>query len=141
MNKKIQFNKVNANAVYVQDLKDPDDLQNSLFADQYQTALRAIDYYLLNLKPIENEEIGDDIANNIFAITGDRGSGKTSCMLSLTKLLCNENANSLKTLENIKKYNFIAMEIIDPTYFDDRHNIVEIFVAKLYAMYKEKSKN
>lgn len=141
MNKKIQFNKVNANAVYVQDLKDPDDLQNSLFADQYQTALRAIDYYLLNLKPIENEEIGDDIANNIFAITGDRGSGKTSCMLSLSKLLCNENANSLKTLENIKKYNFIAMEIIDPTYFDDRHNIVEIFVAKLYAMYKEKSKN
>ena len=66
------------------------------------------------------------VKNNIIAFLGDRGSGKTSCMLSF--------ANILRDLDKEKRKQ-LFMEVIDPSFFDEHHNILELFVGQLYSLF------
>ena len=68
---------------------------------------------------------------NIIPFLGERGSGKTSCLLTVRK--CVETDEELKD-----KVHFFS--IIDPSYFDHEHNILEIFIGKLYREYKKLEK-
>lgn len=57
-------------------------LENSPFKEQYLNALSEIESYLCTIQD-KSTDRDMDFANNIFAFTGDRGSGKTSCMASV----------------------------------------------------------
>ena len=123
------------------------DFHNSIFRDQYEKALRLIDTYL-NVS--ENLEETDTL--NIIGFCGDRGEGKTSCMYNVKRILeelsssanlfpADKNfgkrfATSLE-LKNLSDYKFFCMDIIDPSYFDYSHNILEILLGKLYSIYSE----
>lgn len=72
------------------------------------------------------------IKNNIIAFLGDRGSGKTSCMLSTEKIILED--------EKYKK-RVLTMDVIDPSFFDEAHNILELFVAQLYTKFAKVSAN
>lgn len=63
----------------------------SAFREQYKNALSAIDQYLaIARKDAHDRDL--DSQNNIFLFVGDRGSGKTSCMLSIGELLLKEKS-------------------------------------------------
>ena len=63
----------------------------SAFKEQYKNALSAIDQYLaIARKDAHDRDL--DSQNNIFLFVGDRGSGKTSCMLSIGELLLKEKS-------------------------------------------------
>lgn len=65
-------------------------IELSAFREQYKNALSAIDQYLaIARKDTHDRDL--DSQNNIFLFVGDRGSGKTSCMLSIGELLLKEN--------------------------------------------------
>lgn len=62
--------------------------------------------------------------NNIIAFLGDRGSGKTSCMRSVAKI-CKERHEE-----------WLFTDEIDPSFFDETHNILEILVGELYGKFR-----
>lgn len=118
-------------------------IELSAFREQYKNALSAIDQYLaIARKDTHDRDL--DSQNNIFLFVGDRGSGKTSCMLSIGELLLKEKSRREEFKDDypdISSLDFYTIDLIDPSYFDSHHNIISLFLAKLYAKYKSKVKN
>lgn len=121
-------------------------MDTSLFKDQYFLALRQIESYLSALKRINGkDDIDLDSVNNIFAFIGDRGSGKTSCMVSLREFLI-ENATDGKAELDKTKFpylhdvQFFSLDLIDPTYFDKNNDLLSLFLAKLYLSFQKLNK-
>lgn len=75
----------------------------------------------------------DKSPNNIVAFLGDRGSGKTSCMMTLRRGLEEPEIYGWEKPES----SLCFMNIIDPSFFDRRHNILEIVIGELYRDFKE----
>lgn len=148
MNKQIVFDFDNDNRPIRETVVD-----GKLFEPQYRQALRQIDTYLgeLELEKTEEKEylyrnnlysetelIADDIDynNNIFSFVGGRGTGKTSCMISVASMLQDEKGKiDRKEYPNIEKTKFTTIDMIDPAYFDQSHNLVSLFLAKLYKKF------
>lgn len=123
------------------------EIEGKLFEPQYKQAMLQIESYLRELELEKTEEnqteqhnksytehIQEDIDynNNIFAFVGERGTGKTSCMISVAGMLT-DNKDVDKTLyPNIDKDKFVTIDLIDPAYFDKSHNLLSLFLAKLY---------
>lgn len=112
--------------------------ENSIFKDIYSTALSQIEGYLsaLGLQSVdESLESLTDKSNNIFAFIGERGSGKTSCMLSVASILKDKPSFITSKYPKINDKDFYTLGMIDPTYFESERNVVSIFVAKLYSRF------
>ena len=87
---------------------------NSIFKDQYAHADR-----------IFSELLNDSDSrkyNNILAFCGERGTGKTSCMKSFI-------GQKIDTVDN----SCFSLAPIDPSFFDESHNIVELVIGRMYA--------
>lgn len=81
--------------------------------------------------------------SNIIAFCGDRGEGKTSCMKSFCNLL--EDKEQLKLFESQKKIDdklncceISIFETIDPAFFDQKHNLIELILGKMYGNMKKR---
>lgn len=114
-------------------------LEVSPFREQYKKSLSEIESYLnaLNEDDIDKDM---DYANNVFAFSGDRGSGKTSCMISVGGFLSKVKSTRSEFKEkypNISETNFFSLDLMDPSYFDSKHNILSLFLAKLYGAYQK----
>lgn len=148
--KKITFDFDNDNRPMREDVAE-----GTLFEPQYKQALRQIDNYLYELrlektelkdrdnnseKKSDTEYISDDIDynNNIFSFIGDRGTGKTSCMISVASILQNKEKIDKKDYPNIDRIKFTNIDLIDPAYFDKSHNLLSLFLAKLYKSFVER---
>lgn len=80
----------------------------------------------------------EDSLSNIIAFTGNRGQGKTSAMLTfVNELMCNKGNSSICFGEKTKTIQFLELDVIDPSTFEDMHNIVEVIVTKMYNAYRE----
>lgn len=93
---------------------------NSVFRNQYVLA-----------KKIFNTLLKDGEVrkyNNIISFCGDRGTGKTSCMMSF-KSQCERDFKDCFFLKEI-----------DPSFFDDTHNIIELVVGSLYSVLSSRRK-
>lgn len=90
-----------------------------------------------------------DYYNNIVAYVGERGTGKTSSMLSVSNVLKKEDGKEEKDkfvksefnleLNNMKKlshYSFHSVGIIDPSMLSHNSNILEIVIAKMFQNFK-----
>lgn len=107
-------------------------LENSLFSEQYKKVLSSLDK-LFSMSDSSTEPDVDNTLNNIISFIGDRGSGKTSCMMSLAKLLKNGLSDKMKDkYRNIAGRSYHHMDRIDPSFFDKSHNVIELFLAGLY---------
>lgn len=122
-------------------------IEDSIFFKQYSLAMSSIaDLVAYNEKLKEqNKRNSHSVHNNIIIFNGDRGSGKTSCMLTIKELLCDNNLKeeyvfrlaingNQKNLLN--KTNFYPTEIIDPIFFDEKHSILELFIGILFKNFK-----
>lgn len=115
----------------------------SIFCNQYRRALRLVDKYLST--PISD-------TTQIVCFSGDRGEGKTSCMQTVREIILSGNKKAetpnhqaseyLKELgcKEIRNSSFEGLDIIDPSYFDSDHNLLEVIVGKLYGRLKELAK-
>lgn len=91
---------------------------NSVFRNQYVLAEKI---FRTLLKDGEARKY-----NNIISFCGDRGTGKTSCMMSF-KSQCERDFDQCFFLKEI-----------DPSFFDDTHNIIELVVGSLYSVLSKK---
>ena len=79
----------------------------------------------------EKDFLSHRVKNNIVAFLGDRGSGKTSCLLSFKEVLRHDSEKSVRELA--EKTFFLS--IVDPSFFDKEHNILEIVIGFIYKEY------
>lgn len=119
---------------------DDEKIEESLFSDQYKKALSSLDNLLsINVPLISKNDDEAGPANNIISFIGDRGAGKTSCMMSITHLLKNGLNGEIKVAYPNVAYNkYYCMERIDPSFFDETHNVIELFLANLYKNFQDK---
>lgn len=118
--------------------------EDSLFGEVYKKAF-------INIEEILNIDNTDDnmntgFQNNIVAFSGERGTGKTSALLSVVKALKARPEEKIKCkiseiskvfdyIDN-KKINFEVLEIIDPSFFSKESNILEIILSRLFKKFK-----
>lgn len=111
--------------------------KDSIFSEQYERALHMTDRYVGNLSK----------ALKVVAFCGERGDGKTSCMETVRGILQHSQdsdnteygkyVESLK-LERLPKYKFECLKVVDPSFFDKSHNVVELVLGQMYLnVYKD----
>lgn len=83
-------------------------------------------------KTVTSSSIQGMHPNNIISFLGERGSGKTSCLMSVLEVFKNRNGNDSKVE---------ILDIIDPSFFDNEHNILEIFIGELYKLFAKAKKD
>lgn len=122
--------------------------QNSLFKEVYAEAAQNAFKIIVDAdKNTKNDkqfyyEIND--YNNIISFTGDRGTGKTSAMISFAKAL--ENHNEFvegdvlyPQFNKIIKYNcnFTCLKVIEPSNFINHESLFEIVISNIFSQLKE----
>lgn len=103
------------------------DYDESMFYAQYNKAYSILkDMMERNYTIIEEEADTITMTPNIIAFCGDRGEGKTSCMESFVEKIKYDGSLSLA-----------FMDLIDPAFFDNDHNVVELILGLLYKNFVE----
>lgn len=148
MNNSIKFN-MNDDDIPVIEEITTNILETSIFSKQYVKAIKEINDLYIEERLINSNNdcfYKTENHNNIFALIGDRGSGKTSCMLSIANLLNSPARRNvfddvIVSDNALNNKEFIPLEIIDPSFFDDKHNILAIIIAKMFARFEKKIKS
>lgn len=142
---KLKINKGEEFKIAIKDIKDGD----TIFYNQYKQALKMLETIVKTSHTIrENEQENresswqsEDYENNIIAFCGERGEGKSSAMCTFIKSLSNIDEELLEDMEiesdEINNTYFDEPIIIDPSQFDDVHNILDIVLAKIYEKFKD----
>lgn len=101
---------------------EKENFNESMFYAQYNKAYSILqDMMARNAAIIKEKAPTITMTPNIIAFCGDRGEGKTSCMESFTQKIKNE-----------EKLSLAFMDLIDPAFFDNDHNVVELILGLLY---------
>lgn len=110
--------------------------ESDIFYDQYLEAAEMLN----DIVTINGGESGADwrnveTENNIIAFCGDRGEGKSSTMMTFMNALLKSG-----TIFNggVKNTVFSKPVVIDPSMFDDVHNILEVIIASLFREFRAK---
>lgn len=131
-----------------------DHFQHSIFKEQYLNAFSEIETYLArvrsqskndNILNLSNQvETDNEYLNNLFAFVGERGTGKTSCMMSIANMLISKGSGQgnaiFDSYPQIREHSFQTINLVDPSYFDHSHNIISIVVAKLFKHFNQASR-
>lgn len=115
------------------------DKSTSIFKEQYEQCFSIIGEIIDQNRRYSVGKL-DFCSNNIVSFIGPRGSGKTSCMTSVAKMLEEENERVTNDKVHLafceeKKFHFLKM--IDPSFFDIKHNILELIIGNMYYEYSE----
>lgn len=103
----------------------------------------------------ENDKIYYNYPNNMIVFTGERGAGKSSALLTFTDSLRNKNSGLFSNdfLEDmvccelpgamekqvgdmLRQTSFFPIPPIDPTTLNEKHQILEVILSRIYAMAK-----
>lgn len=136
MNKELKFYIGEENRIVLENI-DKEVLEKSIFSNQYKKALYTLDSYFA-LQGV-NRQKGIEDASNVFAFIGERGSGKTSCMMSVAKLLDGDGKTGvLDKYRHLKAMRFKSLDLIEPSFFDEYNNIISLVVSQIYTLFKKK---
>ena len=140
--------------------------EDDIFLDQYKQAAEMLNTIVNESKESAENHFLNEYENNIIAFCGERGEGKSSAMLTFINSLyedywedeegeeevednSNDNKkentdkepkryNLFKNYRNLDKKHFAEPIIVDPSQFDEVHNILDIILAKLYRNFSKK---
>lgn len=111
--------------------------KTSFFKDVFEKAYVSVEEIIGHIK----EDAKDDKReiNNIIAFTGERGTGKTTAMLSFANYLKKDirDDDEWKPDSKIKSYRFECVPLIDPSKLTKDENIITLVVAYIYESIKK----
>ena len=116
------------------------DYKESLFLQQYTLCFNQVNSILKSNQSIDMNG-GMECNNNIIVFDGERGTGKTSCMLSVANMLVERPEGFFTDYPEIKNQHFIKLPMLEPSFFDKEHNAVTLFVSRLYKEFLKTEKN
>lgn len=117
---------------------------DDFFFSQYKQAIGVAKKIVEN-SSLDEETVQLENINNIISFIGDRGSGKTSCMLTFANILVEgSDVDELSISSNSKNATncsngFYQLPAIDPSFFNDDYNIIGAFIANIYKVFKSVS--
>lgn len=114
--------------------------KDSLFQEQY---LEAMGSFIDVCRTLDMSTL---TGSNIISFCGDRGDGKSSCMYTVHKILNNHHVFSigdseerteqelryLQCAKELEQYPVFTLDVIDPSFFDESHNILELVISQLF---------
>ena len=107
-----------------------------LFEKEYEKAQIAIENIVFQQLKSNGNDFCEDrpLINNRIIFTGQRGSGKTSALLSLKSHLKIKGINITNKKKNgIHNINFYCLPTIDPSYFDSGNNILTTVLSSMFS--------
>lgn len=110
-----------------------DDFKESLLGEQIAHAYDCVMTMVKECsqdKALDVSPFSDVYHNNIISYVGERGSGKTSCMYSVASMLTQKHGDI-----------FLCLDAIDPSFFDEHHNILQIVIGKMYRKFDTSLQN
>lgn len=109
---------------------------NSLLKSQYDHCFGTMESILVAQKTVldYSKEIASDIeySNNIIVFDGDRGSGKTSCMLSVVNMLFGDGEKPYAQYKYLPEVEWQKLPMLEPSFFDNERNVLSLIVSRLY---------
>lgn len=110
----------------------------SIFSYQYGKALSLLSQSLV----ADEKDKESRFYPNIIAFCGDRGEGKTSCMLSVRYIVSHPNEKDVRAYLDKEQFSieqnaFETLELIDPSHFDAEHDIIDLVLGLLYSRFKD----
>lgn len=142
--KTIRFRKGDENRVVI----ETNDYASSIFSEQYKQSVHIWERLCRSHKDFAildnttNAELRIDGVSNIIAFCGDRGEGKTSCMLSFAEML--QQISELKQMipdyrsEDSTSY---VLPLVDPLYFDENHHLLDHVIGQMYSTIEDCNRN
>ncbi|MBS7565656.1 hypothetical protein KHS38_14690 [Mucilaginibacter sp. Bleaf8] len=120
------------------------DLDTSVFKDLYLSAARNVSEILnqQRSKKKKSEFFQESDYNNVIAFVGERGTGKSSSMLSFAQaLIDNSNSQFESTLFDnhpiIRACNFHSIDVVDPSLFTQKDTLFEIIISKMFLSFQK----
>lgn len=116
--------------------------KDDIFFNEYKKAAEILDEIIGAQKEDKNPELewkNSEFENNIIAFCGERGEGKSSAMITFVNALYNykKECEIFSSCVNLEKVYFNEPILIDPTLFDDVHNVLDIVLAKIFQRFQE----
>jgi hypothetical protein len=135
-------------------IEKPEELTDSFFKGIYIQALKQV-HNITEWTQKCTDDLGksdfkreSQEYNNIIAFVGERGTGKSSAMITLANTLVKAEKSTFKNLgmeikdEEQESYfhdfKFETLHTIDPTRFELGQNILEVIIAELFQKFQEK---
>ena len=123
-------------------LKDKIEIKD-IFYDQYLEAATMLENIVANEESDKQPDWKKaETENNIIAFCGERGEGKSSAMFTFTNAVVNQKEQKESTIfaqcENVKNTVFSEPIVIDPSAFDNVHNVLDIIIASIYQKFSDK---
>lgn len=120
----------------------------SIFKEQYTRALLQLEKFVASPKK--------DVPS-ILAFCGDRGEGKSSCMETVREMISNIKAPAVQTFmretviehdnnaaisllnrcHTLDNCTFELLKTVDPAFFDERHNVLELVLGEMFSRFKQ----
>lgn len=124
----------------------PGEFQNSVHRDIYKKAIRMTDLVLKNNGAAEKDSSdesekstaqwhNDEQVYNVISILGERGTGKTSAMMSFVTAL-EAPSSDIFTGTMISEGSFYVLNYIDVTLLDEREGILDVILARMWDRYE-----
>ena len=145
MSESIEENKeiiIDLNSEYKIKIEDVEEFETSIFNKVFHDARERIKDIITH----PESKHSYDTYNNIIAFTGERGKGKSSSMISFLRGLNGIESGNKKDLfftefyDNSEakkaKYQFITLDVIDPSLFRGKESLFEIVLAKMFSLFK-----
>lgn len=122
------------------------DISQDFFYDVYCNAFREVVKIVNENNNNYNKKDILETSNNIIAFCGERGQGKSSAMLSFSKLLKNIDKQNIKNhfleyTNELRNKKFHILSRVDPTELENQQNILSVIISRIFFDFKEYLKN
>ena len=126
-----------------------EDIEDSIFSLQYERFLTVLDDSLPLITTSRKEsdidafmrKSAERTSSNVFAFIGDRGAGKSSCMLSVAQMLYDVQSADRYSLSrkygNVVNRRYYILDTIDPSFFNKRANVMELVLGKMFMNFRD----
>ena len=116
--------------------------EKDIFYEQYLNAADMLNDIVSVAERKKQEEWSKvETENNIIAFCGERGEGKSSAMMTfinaVTDLESRKWCPIFRNCEYVKSTIFSKPVVIDPSTFDNVHNILEIIVSSMFRKFQD----
>lgn len=154
-NRTVDIDRVRQNSIVLLDFNQP--LSETIFQQEYQTAIRLIEGIIRRSASIKTEKAdrldtysrirsyGYSDMQTAIPFIGDRGTGKTSMMLSVWNFLKQHydfpQNEQFKDIKFIKDTNFICLDMIDAGKLQSSEDILEIILSRLLNYLQENNQD
>lgn len=148
----IDLDRVRQNSIVLLDLDQP--LSETIFQQEYQTAVRLIDEIIQRSKKFEEDRSNPEASKKSYGYTdmqtavpfiGDRGTGKTSMMVSVCNWLKQHSrdfqSTQLEDTKFIKDTKFICLDMIDAGKLQGSEDVLEIILSRLLSYLQENNQD